>query len=247
MRPSIEEQLRHYGDDLRVTEQVRAAGAGTAAGDRPGRGIRRSRIVLVAACVVFAVGAVAVVLARPVGDTAPTDTVPSPPNSVTTSSTVTTTSTPSVTVTTVPRPQVSPAPDGTDALADDTYFGYIRSIDLGARTLEFDVAQHFSLPEATAAALEDGAVEPGDTPPNDYYVRNASPVVRLLPIADDVVVTMQDCGGGLGCGESRASTLDALAAAVGSQADGEFRRQYSRYWVTVQGGVVTRIDDWWSP
>jgi len=59
-------------------------------------------------------------------------------------------------------------------------FGYVKSLTAqGSRyRLRFDPALWLSGETANQAAIEDGAIPPGDTVPNDYYIRNESP--RLL-------------------------------------------------------------------
>jgi hypothetical protein len=55
-------------------------------------------------------------------------------------------------------------------------FGYLRSlVRKGPRyELRFDPALWLSGQTANRAAIEDGAIPPGDTVPNDYYIRNES-------------------------------------------------------------------------
>jgi len=55
-------------------------------------------------------------------------------------------------------------------------FGYVKSlVHKGSRyQLRFDPALWLSGQTANQAAIEDGAIPPGDTVPNDYYVRNES-------------------------------------------------------------------------
>jgi hypothetical protein len=55
-------------------------------------------------------------------------------------------------------------------------FGYVKALARkGARyELRFDPALWLSGKTANEAAIEDGAILPGDTVPNDYYIRNES-------------------------------------------------------------------------
>jgi hypothetical protein len=55
-------------------------------------------------------------------------------------------------------------------------FGYVKAlVRKGARyELRFDPALWLSGKTANEAAIEDGAISPGDTVPNDYYIRNES-------------------------------------------------------------------------
>jgi hypothetical protein len=55
-------------------------------------------------------------------------------------------------------------------------FGYVKSlVQKGSRyELRFDPALWLSGKTANQAAIEDGVIPPGDTVPNDYYIRNES-------------------------------------------------------------------------
>ena len=55
-------------------------------------------------------------------------------------------------------------------------FGYVKSLTAqGSRyRLRFDPALWLSGETANQAAIEDGAIPPGETVPNDYYIRNES-------------------------------------------------------------------------
>jgi hypothetical protein len=66
-------------------------------------------------------------------------------------------------------------------------FGFLTAVSAGE--IVADYAQWLSGDEANQAAFEDGviaSVEEGV--PNDYYIRNANPQLRTLPLADDVAV-----------------------------------------------------------
>ncbi len=55
-------------------------------------------------------------------------------------------------------------------------FGYVKSLARAGShyELRFDPALWLSGTTANRAAVEDGAIPPGDTVPNDYYIRNES-------------------------------------------------------------------------
>jgi hypothetical protein len=141
-------------------------------------------------------------------------------------------------------------PSGEDDLADDTYFGYLRAVTSADRTIEIDVAQWLSGPDADAASVEDGHSRPGESVSNDYYIRNRSPFTRTILVADAVTVTVPNLAAQL---TSVAGSFEGLAAsfAPGSKqhpdlAD-EYRGPSGRYWVTVSGGLVVAIEEQYTP
>jgi hypothetical protein len=74
-------------------------------------------------------------------------------------------------------------------------FGYIRSVSTAgpAATLTFDEAEFLTGDEAQRAAVEDGALPPGEPVSNDYYIRNSDKSTRALPIATDAEITARRC------------------------------------------------------
>jgi hypothetical protein len=130
--------------------------------------------------------------------------------------------------------------DEGEALPDGTYFGFLRGVDPQARTVSFDLMQHFIGPAAYQAQSEDGL-----TDHLDGYTRNPTDAVRSLPVAVDVVVTRVGC-----CVyEGAPGTFDGLAAAFLPSAKqvpdyGDlYRGPVAPYWLTIQAGVVIRIDE----
>ncbi|HUG08657.1 MAG TPA: hypothetical protein VMP13_07165, partial [Acidimicrobiia bacterium] len=85
------------------------------------------------------------------------------------------------------------------------------------------------------AAAEDEEESP---PPNDYYVRNESEEVRILAVPADTPVTWYTSG-------------DPNDEVAGKYAEWiEFlatQESYLGVWVTVEGGAVTEIAEWWVP
>src|SRR4051812_23425505 len=79
------------------------------------------------------------------------------------------------------RPDVSPVVDDADSLPDGVSFGFVRSVDAAAGTLQFDLAQAFLRPAAASAESEDGAEQ------LDGYVRKASTYSSTA--VSDVLVT----------------------------------------------------------
>jgi hypothetical protein len=134
-------------------------------------------------------------------------------------------------------------------LADGRHFGYLTNANFRERLVTFDLAQWFAGEEANRAAAEDGLIEPGDNVPNDYHVRNTNTRLRRLPVASNpvVVIARTDCQPTC----DPAGTFEGLA---GSFADMEPHDLYSayrgpdtQYWLTVQQGVVTKIEEQYVP
>jgi hypothetical protein len=140
-----------------------------------------------------------------------------------------------------------PAPFPGAPLEDGRHFGYVRSVDPDARTIEFDLAYFLSGEEADHAYQE----ATGDTGPvpNDHFVVNDNPKLRTLGLAPDVHVRLLDwnhC-----CETFFDGDLALFAQAIqeqGDVTDGDLiYRGQSQWWITVQNGVVTEIEEQYSP
>jgi hypothetical protein len=149
----------------------------------------------------------------------------------------------------VAAPSGSSTPAATTAplLAEGRNFGYIKRIDLRSdpRTIEFDLAEFLTGPDADRAAAEDGFIEPGEHADNDYYVRNRNKRLRSVPLGPQVTVKIVNWPS---CCELTAGELAALAAAFESGgADDRYHGPSSGYWLTVRDGVVVGIEEQYVP
>jgi len=129
------------------------------------------------------------------------------------------------------------------------HFGYIRSVSTAgpAATLAFDEAQLLTGDAAQKAAEEDGAVEPGEPVPNDYYVRNGDKTTHTLRIANDAEITAKRCSL---CRHGRPGQLGPFLAAFmqGRRTyAAPYRGKYSQYWLTIENGEVVAIDEQYLP
>jgi hypothetical protein len=140
-----------------------------------------------------------------------------------------------------------PAPFPGASLKDGRHFGYVRSVDADARTIEFDLAYFLSGEEADRAYQE----ATGDTGPvpNDHFVVNDNPMLRTLALAPDVRLRLLDwshC-----CETFFDGDLAPFAQAIREQADvtdgGLIYRGQSSWWITIENGVVTEIEEQYSP
>ncbi|HET7929149.1 MAG TPA: hypothetical protein VFM40_06300 [Actinomycetota bacterium] len=139
-----------------------------------------------------------------------------------------------------------PAPFPAASLQDGRHFGYVRAVDVDADTIEFDLAYFLSGQEANDAYHAAGGTGPV---PNDYFVVNDNPKLRTLVLAPDVRLRLLDwnhC-----CETFFEGDLALFAQAIEQQADvtdGDLiYRGQSQWWVTVENGVVTEIEEQYSP
>jgi hypothetical protein len=140
-----------------------------------------------------------------------------------------------------------PSPSVDAPLEDGRHFGYVRSVDADARTIEFDLAYFLSGKEADQAYQE----ATGDTGPvpNDHFVVNDNPKLRTLTLAPDVRLRLLDwnhC-----CETFFNGDLALFGQAIeeqGDVTDGDvIYRGQSQWWITVENGVVTEIEEQYSP
>jgi hypothetical protein len=132
-------------------------------------------------------------------------------------------------------------------LEDGRHFGFLRAVDLKGLSLDFDLAYFLTGEEANAAAEEHG----DETPvPNDYYIVNDNPKLRTLGVAPNLEIVLLDwerC-----CDETFLGSLEGLAAAINGgepvTVEGHvYQGPLSPYWLTVEGGAVTRIEEQYLP
>ena len=149
-----------------------------------------------------------------------------------------------------PEPtQTSTQPAPTPGPSPAEQFGYIRSVSTAgpAATLAFDEAEFLTGDAAQKAAEEDGVVAPGETVPNDYYIRNRDQATQTLRIANDAKITAKRCPL---CRHGRDGQLDSFLASFmkGRQTFADpYRGKYSLYWLTIKDGEVAAIDEQYVP
>lgn len=148
----------------------------------------------------------------------------------------TTTESPTEPIPTTPEP----------ALEDGRHFGYIKSVDLGPTpaTLTFDLAYHLGGEEANREAERRGFETPV---PNDYFIVNDNPLLRTLPLADDVQLRLLDwthC-----CDTFFSGDLERFAASFERKKYpyDNYKGTFSAYWLTVEDGLVVRVDEQYFP
>jgi hypothetical protein len=138
----------------------------------------------------------------------------------------------------------TPAPT---VLPDGTYFGYVQSIDTASGALAFDLACFYTGEEANEQAAKRGDEVPV---PNDVYIVNDNTKIRNLtvdPSVELVVLDWNSC-----CEPKPGADLDDFASALGNDDFVEIGgRSYagslSPYWLTIEDGVVSRIEEQFLP
>jgi hypothetical protein len=138
----------------------------------------------------------------------------------------------------------TPAPT---ILPDGTYFGYVQSIDTASGALAFDLACFYTGEEANEQATQRGDEVPV---PNDVYIVNDNRQVRNLtvdPSVELVVLDWNSC-----CEPKPGADLDDFASALGNDdfvdiGGRSYAGSLSPYWVTIEDGVVSRIEEQFLP
>ena len=131
-------------------------------------------------------------------------------------------------------------------LEDGRHPVYVTGIDVAGRTLTFDVIQFLTGAEAVAAYHADNPTDP-EGPPNDYYIVNENPKLRTASVAADASVMLvrlaEDSNADLDPG-----TFEELAAYLAATGPGEGAAlSGAPYWITVDAGVITGIEEQYVP
>jgi hypothetical protein len=128
-------------------------------------------------------------------------------------------------------------------------YGYVRSLTRVSSTyrMRFDPALWLAGKTATRAAIEDGVIPPGDTVPNDYYIRNTSkkPLTYVVPRNARVTVVTNPAGGPR---STRISVSELAAIVNGGNPKG--RKLYGRslgHWARVAGDRAVALDQQYQP
>jgi hypothetical protein len=137
-------------------------------------------------------------------------------------------------------PSEAPSPE----LEDGRHFGSIESVDVENQTLVFDLAYFLTGDEANQAAAEHGDEVPV---PNDYYIVNDNPRLRTLDVAPNVEVRVIDW---TNCCELVQGEVQPFMDAFATNHhawDALYKGSEAPYWLTVEGGVVVKIEVQYLP
>lgn len=144
----------------------------------------------------------------------------------------TTTPTIASTVTTEPAALGDSDDTGKSELEDGRHFGYWDTFEIGDTIAfgEFDLAYFL-----TGAEAEQAAAERGDEVNNDYYIVNDNPKLRTLIARGDTEVLVLASQG----------SPDQVASNVADFAVD--RHENAGFWVTIDAGIVTKIEEQYQP
>jgi hypothetical protein len=143
------------------------------------------------------------------------------------------------------EPAAAPVDQPGYELPDGRHPVLLHAADLPGRTLTVDVIQFLTGQAAIDAYQEDHPEDP-DGPPNDYYILNVNPRLRTLPVAADdeiEVVLLRPSAGAELQPSSWERLLDDLAGAPSDQD----LVSYNPFWLTLDDGIVTRIEEQYLP
>ena len=143
--------------------------------------------------------------------------------------------------------ETPPQTDDSD-LEDGRHFGYVRAVDVETRTITFDLAIWLSGEEANRA-YEEATGDPSGAP-NDHFTVNDNPRLRTLALTPDARVRLldwNDC-----CGTFFDADLDVWAEVIAREdfvEDGGHRysSNAAQVWITVKDGVVTLVEEQYTP
>jgi hypothetical protein len=143
-----------------------------------------------------------------------------------------------------PEPTEMPEPSGSQArsLEDGHHFVYVKSAsrsENGKARVRFDLAYFYQGERA-----EREAAERGDEIVSGFYIVNDNPRLRTLPLADDVEVEYIPASR---CCELQAGNLDAWIEAVRETNPTDYPGTNVPWWLTVEGGRITRVEQQYLP
>ena len=137
-----------------------------------------------------------------------------------------------------PEPSASQSP----VLEDGRHFVYVETAIRranGTARVRFDLAYFYTGAKAASAAAAHG-----DEVTDGYYIVNDNPRLRTLPLADEVEVEYVPVDN---CCELQPGNVDAWLEAVLATNQTDYAGTDVPWWITVEGGEITRIEEQYLP
>ncbi len=133
---------------------------------------------------------------------------------------------------------------GLGAPGETVQFGYLKSLAKKGSSYElrFDPALFLSGETASVAAAEDGAVEPGQPVPNDYYVVDEGHRLLRYRVPADAKLTVVALGP-----ENIPVTIEALAKMVAGEQAAPWLPIASGFWLRSRIDSVRSLDQQYRP
>ena len=134
-------------------------------------------------------------------------------------------------------------------LPDGIYFGHVEGLDTVSGAMALDLACFYTGEEANRQAASAGEEVPV---PNDYFIVNQNTKIRNLTVDPSATPKLMLIDWNRCCDPRPGADLDAFASSRGSkrfvEIDGRlYAGNVSYYWVTVEDGFVTRIEEQFLP
>jgi hypothetical protein len=140
------------------------------------------------------------------------------------------------------RPAPGPEAAATPVIEDGRHAVYLAGLDVGARTIEFDLIQWLTGEAAREAYTADHPDDPG-YPPNDYYIVNENPRMRVLSVAGDVTVTVLEHG----FEPMHIAFEDLPAYLAGDAFPDDQSLWHNPFWLTVHDDTIAAIQEQYIP
>jgi hypothetical protein len=133
---------------------------------------------------------------------------------------------------------------GLGAPGEAVQFGYLNSLTKKGSSYElrFDPALFLSGETANVAAAEDGAVEPGEPVPNDYYVVDEGHRLLTYRVPADAELTVVALGP-----KNIPVTVEALAKMVAGKQAAPWMPISSGFWLRSRIDTVRSLDQQYRP
>jgi hypothetical protein len=133
---------------------------------------------------------------------------------------------------------------GLGAPGESVQFGYLKSLTKKGSSYElrFDPALFLSGETANVAAAEDGAVEPGEPVPNDYFVVDEGHRLLTYKVPADAKLTVVALGP-----KNIPVTIEALAKMVAREQAAPWQPLTSGFWLRSRIDTVRSLDQQYRP
>jgi hypothetical protein len=136
------------------------------------------------------------------------------------------------------------AKEGVGPPTETALFGYVQSLTKKGSSYElrFDPALFLGGETANVAAAEDGAVEPGEPVPNDYYIVDEGHRLLTYRVPTDARLTVVALGP-----KNVPISAEALAKIVAGDQKPPWLPIESGFWLRARTGVVGSLEQQYRP
>ncbi|MGH2808103.1 MAG: hypothetical protein ACRDKT_12610, partial [Actinomycetota bacterium] len=135
-------------------------------------------------------------------------------------------------------------PPDAASLPDGRHFGVVEAA--GATGLAFNEQRLLTGDEATQAAREDGMIGPGETVPNDYYIDDDNAAVRGMSVLRDVEVFLETSPRDGMVNLAEWDYADFVCMFESGDPVDRANVQFP-FWITVERGIVTKLEQQFLP